>query len=112
MSKILLAKDIKRYKFKIYSKYRRYCLLSGYKTMTPVLDHDHTTGYIRNVIDRDVNNDNQHDINKIADYTVKTGGITFKVGAFILALIRFVLLIFIIFILCLALVKLKKNNKI
>ena len=64
------------------------------------------------IIDRDGNNDNEPDINKIADFKVKTGGITFKVGAFILALIRFVLLIFMIFILCLVLVKLKKNNKI
>ncbi len=48
------------------------------------------------VIDRDGNNDNQPDINKIADYTVKTNGITFKIGAFIVALIRFILLVFII----------------
>ena len=62
------------------------------------------------IIDRDGNNDNKPDINKIADYTVKTGGITFRVGAFILALIRFVLLLFILFILCLVIIKLKNNN--
>jgi len=64
------------------------------------------------VIDRDGNNDNQPDINKIADYQVKTGGITFRVGAFILALIRFVILIFILFIICVVIVKLKNKNKI
>jgi large-conductance mechanosensitive channel len=62
------------------------------------------------VIDRDGNNDNQPDINKIADYQVKTGGITFKVGAFILALIRFILLLFILFILCLVIIKIKNKN--
>jgi large-conductance mechanosensitive channel len=64
------------------------------------------------IIDRDGNNDNQPDINKIADFKIKTAGITFKVGAFILALIRFILLLFIIFFLCVVLVKLKKENKI
>jgi len=62
------------------------------------------------VIDRDGNNDNQPDINKIVDYKVKTGGITFKVGAFILALIRFILLLFILFILCLVIIKLKNKK--
>ena len=46
------------------------------------------------IIDRDGNNDNLPDINKIADFKVKVNGITFKVGAFILALIRFILLLF------------------
>jgi large-conductance mechanosensitive channel len=62
------------------------------------------------VIDRDGNNDNQPDINKIADYKVKTGGITFKVGAFILSLIRFILLLFILFILCIVIIKIKNKN--
>ncbi len=60
------------------------------------------------IIDRDGNDDQQPDINKIVDYTIKTNGITFKIGAFIVALIRFVILIFIIFILSLVLVKMKK----
>ncbi len=62
------------------------------------------------IIDRDGNNDNQPDINKIADYTLKAGGITFRIGAFILALIRFILLLFILFILCLVIVKLNNNS--
>jgi large-conductance mechanosensitive channel len=64
------------------------------------------------IIDRDGNNDNMPDINKIADYTIKTNGITFKIGAFIIALIRFILLLFIIFILSMVLINLKKQNKI
>lgn len=60
------------------------------------------------VIDRDGNNDNMPDINKISNYTVKTNGITFKIGAFIVALIRFILLLFIIFILCMVLIKINK----
>jgi large-conductance mechanosensitive channel len=62
------------------------------------------------IIDRDGNNDNQPDINKIADYTLKAGGITFRIGAFILALIRFILLLFILFILCLVIVKVNNNS--
>jgi large-conductance mechanosensitive channel len=60
------------------------------------------------VIDRDGNNDNMPDINRISNYTIKTNGITFKIGAFIVALIRFILLLFIIFILCMVLIKIKK----
>jgi large-conductance mechanosensitive channel len=60
------------------------------------------------IIDRDGNNDNKPDINKIADYTIKTGGITFRIGAFILALIRFVLLLFMLFIIALVIIKVKK----
>jgi large-conductance mechanosensitive channel len=60
------------------------------------------------VIDRDGNNDNMPDINKISNYTVKTNGITFKIGAFVVALIRFILLLFIIFILCMVLIKINK----
>jgi large-conductance mechanosensitive channel len=62
------------------------------------------------VIDRDGNDDNQPDINKIADYKIKAGGITFRIGAFILALIRFILLLFILFILCLVIIKINNNN--
>lgn len=62
------------------------------------------------IIDRDGNNDNKPDINKIADYTIKTGGITFRVGAFILALIRFVLLLFMLFIVALVIIRLKNNT--
>jgi large-conductance mechanosensitive channel len=60
------------------------------------------------VIDRDGNNDNEPDINKIANYTIKTNGITFKIGSFIVALIRFIILIFIIIILSLVLINIKK----
>ncbi len=60
------------------------------------------------IIDRDGNNDNKPDINRIADYTITTNGITFKIGAFIVALIRFMLLLFIIFILSMVLIKIKK----
>ena len=60
------------------------------------------------IIDRDGNNDNMPDINKISNYTVKTNGITFKIGAFIVALIRFILLLFIIFVLCMVLIKINK----
>jgi large-conductance mechanosensitive channel len=60
------------------------------------------------VIDRDGNNDNIPDINKISNYTVKTNGITFKMGAFIVALIRFILLLFIIFILSMVIIKINK----
>jgi large-conductance mechanosensitive channel len=60
------------------------------------------------IIDRDGNNDKKPDIDKIAGYTIKTNGITFKIGAFIVALIRFIILLSIIFILSLVLVKIKK----
>ncbi len=60
------------------------------------------------IIDRDGNNDEKPDIEKIADYKIKTNGITFKMGAFIVALIRFIILMFIIFILSIVLVKMKK----
>ena len=60
------------------------------------------------IIDRDGNDDQKPDIDKIADYKIKTNGITFKIGAFIVALIRFIILIIIIFILSLVLVKMKK----
>ena len=62
------------------------------------------------VIDRDGNNDDQPDINKIANYEVKIGGIKFRIGAFILALIRFVLLLFILFILCFVIIKIKNRS--
>jgi large-conductance mechanosensitive channel len=60
------------------------------------------------IIDRDGNNDNEPDINRIANYIVKINGMTFKIGAFILALIRFILVLFFIFIVCLLLLKYKK----
>lgn len=60
------------------------------------------------IIDRDGDNDNEPDINKIANYTVKINGITFKIGAFVLALIRFILVLFFIFIVCYILLKSKK----
>jgi large-conductance mechanosensitive channel len=60
------------------------------------------------IIDRDGNNDNEPDINKIANYVIKINGITFKIGAFILALIRFVLVLFFIFVICYILIKYKK----
>jgi large-conductance mechanosensitive channel len=62
------------------------------------------------IIDRDGDNNNEPDINRIANYTIKAGGITFRIGSFILALIRFTLLIFIIFILCLVLININKNK--
>ncbi len=60
------------------------------------------------IIDRDGNDDKKPDIDKIADYKIQTNGITFRVGAFIVALIRFIILVFIIFILSLVLIKMKK----
>ncbi len=60
------------------------------------------------IIDRDGNNDNEPDINRIANYTITTNGIKFKMGAFIIALIRFIILLFIIFILSIILIKIKK----
>lgn len=60
------------------------------------------------IIDRDGNNDNDPDINKIKNITVKTNGITFKVGAFIVSLIRFIILIFILFIISLVILNINK----
>ena len=62
------------------------------------------------IIDRDGNNDNDPDINKIKNLTVKTNGITFKIGAFIVSLIRFMILIFILFIISLVILKINKNK--
>jgi large-conductance mechanosensitive channel len=62
------------------------------------------------IIDRDGNDDNKPDINKIADFKVKAGGITFRVGAFILALIRFILLLFMLFIVSLVIIKIKNTT--
>lgn len=55
------------------------------------------------IIDRDGDNDNEPDINKLSNYKVKINGITFKTGAFILALIRFILVLFFVFMVCLIL---------
>ena len=60
------------------------------------------------IIDRDGNDDKKPDIDKISDYIIKTNGITFRVGAFIVALIRFIILLFIIFTLSIVLIKMKK----
>jgi large-conductance mechanosensitive channel len=57
------------------------------------------------IIDRDGNNDNDPDINKIKNITVKTNGITFKIGAFIVSLIRFIILLLILFIISLVILK-------
>ena len=57
------------------------------------------------IIDRDGNNDNDPDINKIKNITVKTNGITFKIGAFIVSLIRFIILLVILFIISLVILK-------
>ena len=62
------------------------------------------------IIDRDGNSDNDPDINKIKHITIKTNGITFKIGAFIVALIRFILVLFILFIISLVILKINKNN--
>ena len=62
------------------------------------------------IIDRDGNNDNDPDINKIKNLTVKTNGITFKIGAFIVSLIRFIILIFILFIISLVILNINKNK--
>ena len=49
------------------------------------------------IIDRDADNDNNPDINKLKHITIKTKGITFRIGSFVVALIRFVILLFILF---------------
>ncbi len=59
------------------------------------------------IIDRDGDNDNEPDINKLSNYKFKVNGITFKTGAFLLALIRFILVLFFIFIVCLIILKYK-----
>ncbi len=59
------------------------------------------------IIDRDGDNDNEPDINKLSNYKLKVNGITFKTGAFLLALIRFILVLFFIFIVCLIILKYK-----
>ena len=62
------------------------------------------------IIDRDGNDDNKPDINRIAEYKIKTGGITFRIGAFILALIRFILLLFMLFVISLVIIKIKNTT--
>ncbi len=47
------------------------------------------------IIDRDGDNNGEPDINRIKYLTIKTNGITFRVGSFIVSLIRFIILIFI-----------------
>jgi len=61
------------------------------------------------VIDRDKHDDKNPDINKIKNYTIKTNGITFKIGSFIVSLIRFSILLFILFTITMVLLKMKKE---
>ena len=63
------------------------------------------------ILDRDSNDDNEPDINKIKTMTVKTSGITFRVGSFIISLIRFIVLIFILFIIALIILHSTKKKK-
>lgn len=62
------------------------------------------------ILDRDSNDDNEPDINKIRHMTVKTSGITFKVGSFIISLIRFIVLIFILFVIALIILHTTKKK--
>lgn len=59
------------------------------------------------IIDRDGDDDKEPDINKITNYTVKYKGITFKVGSFIVNIIRFVIIIVILFLIAGVLIKMK-----
>ena len=61
------------------------------------------------IVDRDGNSDNDPDINKLKNFTLKFYGVTFKIGEFIIALIRFVILLFILFIIGIILIKSNKN---
>lgn len=49
---VLKRKDIAKYKQKHQGKR---CPLGGGSLTTPVLDHDHKTGYCREIVDRDLN---------------------------------------------------------
>ncbi len=59
------------------------------------------------IIDRDGDDDKEPDINKITNYTVKVHGITFKVGSFIVSIIRFVIIIIILFLIASFVIKMK-----
>jgi large-conductance mechanosensitive channel len=73
------------------------------------LIHSFINDIILPIIDRDGNSDNDPDINKLNNFTINFYGITFKVGAFIIALIKFIILLFILFIIGIILIKLNKN---
>ena len=59
------------------------------------------------IVDRDKDGDNEPDINKLKHSTIKIKGITLKIGSFIVALIRFIVLISILFIITMILLKMK-----
>jgi large-conductance mechanosensitive channel len=48
------------------------------------------------ILDRDGDGDNDPDINKLRNYTFNMNGIVFKVGAFGVSLIRFIMILIII----------------
>jgi large conductance mechanosensitive channel len=51
------------------------------------------------IINRDGDNDGEKDIKKIEEHQVKIYGITFETGKFLMALIKFIIVTYIIFIL-------------
>jgi large-conductance mechanosensitive channel len=59
------------------------------------------------VIERDGNNDNEPDINRLKHIIYKTNGITFKIGSFLISLIKFCILMVILFFISIFILKLK-----
>jgi large-conductance mechanosensitive channel len=58
------------------------------------------------IIERDGNNDNEPDINRLKHMTYKVNGITFKTGSFLVSLIKFCILLLILVIISVCILKL------
>lgn len=61
--------------------------------------HDISESFVNNlilpIINRDANNDNNPDIKNVEDYTIKIYGIKFELGKFIIAMIKFLIITYI-----------------
>ena len=49
------------------------------------------------ITDRDGDDDQEPDIHKLKNITIKTRGITFRIGSFLITLIRFIVVIILLF---------------
>ena len=51
------------------------------------------------IINRDIDNDNRPDIKKLEEYTLRMSGIKFELGKFMIALIKFLIITYIVYLL-------------
>lgn len=70
------------------------------------LAHSFVDNLILPVLDRDADGDGEKDVKRLEEYTLKTKGINFKVGKFFVEIIKFILVLAVLF----TLSKLFNNN--